>query len=83
MNYILKRFARQSNLQIVDECIRILEASNRKDKEFLLHLFLDEVFTKNKELSKKNHSLQIPLYLKYDKSKLMHFLQNTEAYNPF
>ena len=45
-------------------------------------MFLDEVFQKNKELSKEYHSSQVELYLKYNKAKLMQLLLGTDAYSP-
>lgn len=41
--------------------------STKKDKELQLFLFLDEIFNKNKDLSKEYHTMQISLYLKYNK----------------
>lgn len=67
-------------MKIVEKCIEIIENSNKKDKEKHLYLFLDEVFSKNKQLSRDYHEMQIELYCKFNQDKLLLFLQQTEAY---
>jgi hypothetical protein len=80
VEYLLQRFGRQRQLKIVDNCVSILNNRSDPDKERCLYLFLDEVFQKNKDLSKDFHPLQVGLYIKYNKSKLFQFLQHTDAY---
>ena len=42
--------------------------------EHEVHLFLDEIFKIDKEMSKKYHEKQIELYIKFAPRDLMNFL---------
>jgi hypothetical protein len=47
--------------------VKIISNYEKSDKDLLLFMFLDEVFTKNKELSKDFHAQQIELYMTFNK----------------
>ena len=86
VTYFYKKYRRHQNVNFVEESMRVLEDKNlvcksEEDREFKKYLLLDSVFKINKELSRDHHSKQISLYIKYDKSKLLDFLQMTDAYD--
>ena len=51
--------------------------------EHAMHLFLHEIFSIDKEMSRKYHEKQIELYIKFAPLDLMGFLQATDSYPPF
>lgn len=75
------RYGRLQEIKIVESCVERIIQNNKEDKDHQLFLFLDEVYKKNKELSKQYHQMQVGLYIKFDKSKLLKFLSTVEAYN--
>ena len=48
-----------------------------------VHLFLHEIFLHDKEMSRQYHEKQVELYIKFDQTNLMNFLQNADNYPPF
>lgn len=58
VDYILQRYGRMQQLKIVDKCVQILSNQKKGEREeFQLHLLLDEIFVKNKELSRDFHAI--------------------------
>ena len=84
-----RNFSGPSAAKIVENCVdelrRTHERLSHKKKyqaDQNVHLFLHEIFKINGDLSRQYHSLQIELYIVYDKKKLLNFLQSTDAYPP-
>ena len=90
-SYMLSRqrgSAQEANI-IIKNCVQDLSRLNerlsskkQKEADYNTHLFLDGLFTFDKEISRPYHEQQIQLYIDFDKDKLMNFLQETDSFAP-
>ncbi|XP_021899074.1 vacuolar protein sorting-associated protein 41 homolog [Carica papaya] len=59
---------------------KLLNASNKCDSRYFLHLYLHSLFEVNPHAGKDFHDLQVELYADYDQKMLLPFLRSSQHY---
>ncbi|XP_044504927.1 vacuolar protein sorting-associated protein 41 homolog [Mangifera indica] len=59
---------------------QLLDASNKCDSRYFLHLFLHSLFEANPDAGKEFHDMQVELYADYDPKMLLPFLRSSQHY---
>ncbi|KAI5575746.1 hypothetical protein BDE02_09G001100 [Populus trichocarpa] len=63
-----------------DVVSKLLNASNKCDSKYFLHLYLHALFEANPHVGKDFHDMQVELYADYDLKMLLPFLRSSQHY---